>query len=142
MKPEIHKVGTVWVVEATSPRRKVRVQSWEEALRVVAGPTGDESRCQRCDRPMSSMPNRPIGVYHQRTLLHCHVCVSAYPSLVEVGRRERVSRMRARREAEAEAARAAEEARQERVIPAEALTRDPGLARWLSNRNRRLARTR
>lgn len=197
MKPVIHKVGPVWVVEATSPRRKVRVQSWEEALRVAAGPTGDESRCQRCDRPMSSMPNRPIGVYHQRTLLHCHVCVSADPSLVEVGRRERVLRMRARREAEeaevaerearkaaraqaraarlaakeearqareaaqrereeaarvaeqtaareaeAEAARAAEEARQERVIPAEALTRDPGLARWLSNRNRRLARTR
>lgn len=35
-----------------------------------------------------------------------------------------------------------EVARQERVIPAEALTRDPGLARWLRNRNRRLARTR
>ena len=197
MKPVIHKVGPVWVVEAASPRRKVRVQSWEEALRVAAGPTGAESRCQRCDRPMSSMPDRPIGVYPQRTLLHCHVCVSADPALVEVGRRELVLRMRARREAEererearearkaaraearaaraaaqeaarkareaahrereeaaraaeqtaareakAEAARAAEEARQERVIPSEALTRDPGLARWLSNRNRRLARTR
>lgn len=189
MKPEIHKVGPVWVVEATSPRRRVRVQSWEEALRVVAGPTGDESRCQRCDRPMSSMPNRPIGVYPQRTLLHCHVCVSADPSLVEVGRRERVSQMPARREAEerehearearkaaraarvaaqetarkereaaalaraeatraearraaeeaeAEKQRAAEEARMERVIPAEALTRDPGLAHWLRNRNQRL----
>lgn len=197
MKPAIHKVGPVWVVEATSPRRKVRVQSWEEALRVAAGPTGEESRCQRCGRPMSSMPNRPIGVYHQRTLLHCHVCVFADPSLVEVGRRERVARMRARREAEererearearkaaraearaarvaaqetarqereaaalaraeatraearraaeeaeAEKQRAAEEARMERVIPAEALTRDPGLAHWLRNRNQRLRKQR
>lgn len=195
MKPEIHKVGDVWVVEATSPRRKVRVRSWEEALRVAAGPTGNESRCQRCDRPMSSMPNRPIGVYHQRTLLHCHVCVVADPSLVEVGRREREARMRARREAEererearearkaaraearaaraaaqeaarkereaaarareeaarVEARRAAEEAeaenrralqaaRRERGIPPEALTRDPGLAHWLRNRNQRLRR--
>ncbi|MDO4919916.1 hypothetical protein [Kocuria sp.] len=109
MKATVHKVGDQWVVESKGPARKVRVRSWEEAMRVVAGPTGKETVCQGCGRPMSSMRNRPIGVYHQRTLLHCHVCVYLDPSLVEVGRREREARRAAKREAE-EKARAEREA--------------------------------